>query len=290
MRGVSGTVNDEPVGMVQFSILPTLLLGHSISKCRIAANLRLSSWKTVQTTKKWTRRPFCDTLSLQFRIWRKSPWRRSSCYTAPISICWVPASRKFTSETLDEINHRLRIEAERVGATLTCLQSNGEQELVEAIHQARTDGTQFIIINPAAFTHTSVAIRDALSAVQIPCIEVHISNIYARETFRHHSYISDVAEAVISGLGSFGYDCALAAVLQSLDTHSTQHQGIQMDIRKVKKLIELLEESNIGEIEIKEGENSVHQPSRQPTCGPCDVCGSRARRTGSCSGTGRYAC
>ena len=129
----------------------------------------------------------------------------------------------YGSETLDEINHRLRIEAERVGATLTCLQSNGEQELVEAIHQARTDSTQFIIITPAAFTHTSVAIRDALSAVQIPCIEVHISNIYAREPFRHHSYISDVAEAVISGLGSFGYDCALAAVLQSLDTHSTQH-------------------------------------------------------------------
>ncbi len=129
----------------------------------------------------------------------------------------------YGSETLDEINHRLRIEAERVGVTLTCLQSNGEQELVEAIHQARTDGTQFVIINPAAFTHTSVAIRDTLSAVQIPCIEVHISNIYAREPFRHHSYISDVAEAVISGLGSFGYDCALAAVLQSLDTHSTQH-------------------------------------------------------------------
>ena len=96
----------------------------------------------------------------------------------------------YGSETLDEINHRLRIEAERVGVTLTCLQSNGEQELVEAIHQARTDGTQFVIINPAAFTHTSVAIRDALSAVQIPCIEVHISNIYAREPFRHHSYIS----------------------------------------------------------------------------------------------------
>ena len=129
----------------------------------------------------------------------------------------------YGSETLDEINTRLRSEAERVGVTLTCLQSNGEQELVEAIHQARTDGTQFVIINPAAFTHTSVAIRDALSAVQIPCIEVHISNIYAREPFRHHSYISDVAEAVISGLGSFGYDCALAAVLQSLDTHSTQH-------------------------------------------------------------------
>ena len=83
--------------------------------------------------------------------------------------------------------------------------------------------TQFIIINPAAFTHTSVALRDALAGVDIPCIEVHISNVYAREPFRHHSYISDIAEAVISGLGSFGYDCALTAVLQSLDTHSTTH-------------------------------------------------------------------
>jgi 3-dehydroquinate dehydratase-2 len=106
---------------------------------------------------------------------------------------------------------------------LSCLQSNGEQELVEAIHQSREDGTQFIIINPAAYTHTSVALRDALAAVAIPFIEVHISNVYAREPFRHHSYLSDIAEAVISGLGSFGYDCALAAVLQSLDTHSTTH-------------------------------------------------------------------
>jgi 3-dehydroquinate dehydratase-2 len=129
----------------------------------------------------------------------------------------------YGSETLDEINHRLQSEAERAGATLSCLQSNGEQELVEAIHQSREDGTQFIIINPAAYTHTSVVLRDALAAVAIPFIEVHISNVYAREPFRHHSYLSDIAEAVISGLGSFGYDCALAAVLQSLDTHSTTH-------------------------------------------------------------------
>jgi 3-dehydroquinate dehydratase-2 len=129
----------------------------------------------------------------------------------------------YGAETLDEINHRLQSEADRAGATLACLQSNGEQELVEAIHQAQEDGTQFIIINPAAYTHTSVALRDALAAVAIPFIEVHISNVYAREPFRHHSYLSDIAEAVISGLGSFGYDCALAAVLQSLDTHSTTH-------------------------------------------------------------------
>jgi 3-dehydroquinate dehydratase-2 len=129
----------------------------------------------------------------------------------------------YGSETLDEINHRLQSEAERAGATLSCLQSNGEQELVEAVQQAREDGTEFIIVNPAAYTHTSVALRDALAAVAIPFIEVHISNVYAREPFRHHSYLSDIAEAVISGLGSFGYDCALAAVLQSLDTHSTTH-------------------------------------------------------------------
>ena len=129
----------------------------------------------------------------------------------------------YGSETLDEINHRLQSEAERAGATLSCLQSNGEQELVEAVHQAREDGTEFIIVNPAAYTHTSVALRDALAAVAIPFIEVHISNVYAREPFRHHSYLSDIAEAVISGLGSFGYDCALATVLQSLETHSTTH-------------------------------------------------------------------
>jgi len=107
----------------------------------------------------------------------------------------------YGSETLDEINHRLQSEAERAGATLSCLQSNGEQELVEAVHQAREDGTEFIIVNPAAYTHTSVALRDALAAVAIPFIEVHISNVYAREPFRHHSYLSDIAEAVISGLG-----------------------------------------------------------------------------------------
>ncbi len=104
----------------------------------------------------------------------------------------------YGSETLDDINHRLQAEAERAGVSMACLQSNGEQELIEAIHQARDDGTQFIIINPAAFTHTSVALRDALSGVDIPCIEVHISNVYAREPFRHHSYISDIAEAVLS--------------------------------------------------------------------------------------------
>ena len=125
--------------------------------------------------------------------------------------------------TLEEINHAAVEQCASAGARLDTLQSNSEAELVDRVQQAGTDGTRFIVINPAAFTHTSVALRDALAAVDIPCIEVHISNVYAREPFRHHSYISDIAEAVISGLGSFGYDCALAAVLQSLDTHSTKH-------------------------------------------------------------------
>ena len=126
-------------------------------------------------------------------------------------------------DTLDDVNNLLREKAVMAGWEITCLQSNHEGELIDAIHAARVDGTQAIIINPAAYTHTSVALRDALAGVDIPCIEVHISNVYAREPFRHHSYISDIAEAVVSGLGSFGYDCALAAVLQSLDTHSTTH-------------------------------------------------------------------
>ena len=129
----------------------------------------------------------------------------------------------YGSETLRQINQRLQSEADRLGAKLRILQSNGEEALIEAIHQAKPDDVDYIIINPAAFTHTSVALRDAISAVGIPCIEVHISNIYSRESFRHHSYISDVVEAVISGLGSYGYDCALAAALQKLDIYSNKH-------------------------------------------------------------------
>jgi 3-dehydroquinate dehydratase-2 len=98
------------------------------------------------------------------------------------------------------------------------VQSNAESELIEAIHEATAAGTRFIIINPAAFTHTSVALRDALLGVAIPFIEVHLSNVHARESFRHHSYFSDVAVAVICGLKSFGYDCALAAALKHIDS------------------------------------------------------------------------
>lgn len=116
--------------------------------------------------------------------------------------------------TLDEINARLATQAQKNGAKLACLQSNAEATLVERVQQARGDGTDFIIINPAAFTHTSVALRDALAAVAIPFIEVHLSNVHAREAFRKESYFSDIAVGVISGLGAKGYELALEYALQ----------------------------------------------------------------------------
>ncbi len=116
--------------------------------------------------------------------------------------------------TLDEVNQKLKKLAQAGGAQLQCFQSNAEVTLVERIQQARQDGTDFIIINPAAFTHTSVTLRDALAAVDIPFIEVHISNVFAREAFRKESYFSDIAVGVISGLGVTGYELALQYALQ----------------------------------------------------------------------------
>ncbi len=116
--------------------------------------------------------------------------------------------------TLDEINAKLSAQALAKGAKLAYFQSNAEGALVDRIQQARTDGIDFIIINPAAFTHTSVAIRDALSAVAIPFVEVHLSNVFAREAFRKESYFSDIAVGVISGLGATGYELALQFALQ----------------------------------------------------------------------------
>jgi 3-dehydroquinate dehydratase-2 len=115
--------------------------------------------------------------------------------------------------TLDEINKRLETLAGKSGANLFCFQSNAESELVERVQQARADGTQFIVINPAAYTHTSVALRDALAAVAIPFIEIHLSNVFARETFRKESFFSDLAIGVISGLGAAGYEFAVQFAL-----------------------------------------------------------------------------
>jgi 3-dehydroquinate dehydratase-2 len=117
-------------------------------------------------------------------------------------------------DTLADIDARLQSRAKAGGASLETFQSNAEAELVERVQRARSEGIDFILINPAAYTHTSVALRDALAAVGIPFIEVHLSNVFAREPFRHHSYFSDVAVGVISGLGALGYELALDYALQ----------------------------------------------------------------------------
>ncbi|MEX0604742.1 MAG: type II 3-dehydroquinate dehydratase [Marinobacter sp.] len=119
-------------------------------------------------------------------------------------------------ESLSDINERLHRQAADEGHHLMHLQSNAEYELIERIHEARSEGVDYILINPAAFTHTSVALRDALLASDIAFIEVHLSNVHARETFRHHSYFSDIADGVICGLGSIGYDLALQAALKRI--------------------------------------------------------------------------
>ncbi|MDN3696428.1 type II 3-dehydroquinate dehydratase [Vibrio clamense] len=123
----------------------------------------------------------------------------------------------YGSQTLDQIVTALSEQAKEAEVELTHLQSNREYELIEAIHAAYQK-VDFIIINPAAFTHTSVALRDALLGVAIPFIEVHLSNVHAREPFRHHSYLSDKAEGVICGLGAQGYQFALAAALNKLQS------------------------------------------------------------------------
>lgn len=122
----------------------------------------------------------------------------------------------YGATTLAEINADLEARARAAGHQLHCLQSNAEYQLIERIHAARGEGVDFIIINPAAFTHTSVALRDALLAVSIPFIEVHLSNVHKREPFRHHSYFSDVAVGVICGLGASGYRLALEAAIEQL--------------------------------------------------------------------------
>jgi len=121
----------------------------------------------------------------------------------------------YGSQTLAQIIDSLKEQANSQDVELTHLQSNREYELIEAIHAAYQK-VDFIIINPAAFTHTSVALRDALLGVAIPFIEVHLSNVHAREAFRHHSYLSDKAEGVICGLGAQGYQFALTAAINAL--------------------------------------------------------------------------
>ncbi len=122
----------------------------------------------------------------------------------------------YGNNSLEDINRRLERTASAAGHRVDCVQSNAEHELVERI-QGAAGSADFIIINPAAYTHTSVALRDALAAVAIPFIEVHLSNVHAREPFRHHSYLSDLAAGVITGLGARGYELALQAAFDQLN-------------------------------------------------------------------------
>jgi 3-dehydroquinate dehydratase II len=130
----------------------------------------------------------------------------------------------YGSTSLTQLNAQLKQQAEIANVALSTTQKNSEGELIDAIHQASVDKIDYLILNPAGYTHTSIAMRDALLAVQIPFIEVHISNIHARESFRQHSYFSDIAQAVISGLGTRGYLLALQAIIEqeraSIDGHS----------------------------------------------------------------------
>jgi 3-dehydroquinate dehydratase-2 len=133
-----------------------------------------------------------------------------------LNLLGVREPQHYGQTTLEDINVRLTSQAKAAGHSLTVFQSNAEHELVNRVQQALRDKVAFILINPAAFTHTSVSLRDALAATAIPFIEVHLSNVHAREAFRKHSYFSDLAVGVISGLGAQGYELALAAALERL--------------------------------------------------------------------------
>ena len=129
-------------------------------------------------------------------------------------------TQHYGQDTLDAINARLVDRGRKAGHSVEAFQSNAEAPIIERIHAAKSDETAYIIINPAAFTHTSVAVRDALAAVRIPFIEVHLSNVHAREAFRRHSYFSDLAAGVITGLGAIGYELALDAASRALARRS----------------------------------------------------------------------
>lgn len=122
----------------------------------------------------------------------------------------------YGSDTLESIEQRTAAVAREAGHELIAFQSNAEHELIERVQRARADGVAFMIVNPGALTHTSIALRDAVLAVGVPFIEVHLSNTQAREAFRRHSYFSDLAVGVIAGLGAYGYEAAMRAAAQRL--------------------------------------------------------------------------
>ena len=139
-----------------------------------------------------------------------------------LNLLGIREPQVYGTQTLDGINNDIQREAQNLSLAIDFFQSNAEAELIERIHETLSDGTDFIIINPAAFTHTSVALRDALAGVAVPFIEVHLSNVHAREEFRTHSWFSDIAVGTITGLGSEGYLAALryvAHIESSNDNH-----------------------------------------------------------------------
>ncbi len=123
----------------------------------------------------------------------------------------------YGADTLADVERRFIEEAQQLGTTAQCFQSNHEGALIDRIHAARTDGTQAFVVNPGGLTHTSVALRDAFASVALPLVEVHVSNVHKREAFRHHSYISGIAEGVIAGLGVMGYSAALRFLVTKLN-------------------------------------------------------------------------
>jgi 3-dehydroquinate dehydratase II len=137
-----------------------------------------------------------------------------------LNLLGVREPEHYGNLTLADIDQHLQTIAQEAHFSLESFQSNAEADLVAKIQTLATNKVDFIIINPAAFTHTSVSIRDAISAVKIPFIEVHLSNVYARESFRHHSYFSDIAVGVISGLGAEGYYAAFNFVAKHLSKHT----------------------------------------------------------------------
>ena len=122
----------------------------------------------------------------------------------------------YGSATLQDIETKLKAQCQASGNELIAAQSNAEHELIAKIHGVKRDGVDFVIINPGAFTHTSIALRDAFLSVGVPFIEIHLSNVFARESFRHHSYLSDIAVGCIYGLGPIGYELALQAAIARL--------------------------------------------------------------------------
>lgn len=129
----------------------------------------------------------------------------------------------YGSRTLRDIEQKLVQQGADLACQVACFQSNAEHALIDRIHQASQEQVDFVLINPGAYTHTSIAIRDAFLATRIPFIEVHLSNVHAREPFRRHSYLSDIAKGVVCGLGDFGYEIALQAAIKSIN--ESKHNG-----------------------------------------------------------------